>query len=437
MSNLNIAKATLLEQFKSALSPNTPSPQQLTTVEMINRPIVNLGVVSEGAYDVIQGMFKPGDIASWSTADSFPTAYINMVENMAYGLSTQDQNRIKDLETKNQVTLNNLVNTYEQTYSRITDEQLQVAGVQTKIDYVVSKVDDLKKSFNWAKFAPDYNSASADIDIISNINSAKVEFAKQISAIKNNIANPSATNGGTQKYDNNNNKVWAAGYNVDQNFPSRFENGEKVTVVIEIDNFGTDSSSFSINGHACGSFGVGFLGISGSTSAEYNQSDFRSLMSKVKITLEYDNVSYLAASPSGLDVTNTVGWYLPSILKQAYENTADTTGPYFVTNSAAMKQQLTNKELQSVVGFLVSTAPSGTMEFASDDYSSFQKYFHTQSHASVSLFGFIPVAGANTSYTKSSSGSSDHSTGMTVQLNASKDKNNLVIHGVSIEDPLS
>jgi len=436
MSDLSVAKATVLELFKNALSPNTPTPTQVTTPDLITRPIVTTGVVSHGAFNIIQGLFQPGDIPAWSTAEHFPTVYKNMVENMAYGLSTKDQNKIKELEVKNQGTLNNLVNTYEQTYSRITDEELTASGMATKIDYVVSKIDELKKSFNWPKFAADYNSASADINIMSNINSAKVEFSRQITAIKNNIASPSATNGGSEVFDSNNNKVWKAGYNVDQNFPSKFTNGQTVKIVIDIENFGTSSSSFSINGAAGGSIFADVFKINGATSAEFKESSFQRLMSKARITLEYDNVSYLEASPSGLDVNNTIGWYLPSILKQAFENTAETTGPYFVTNSETMKQQLSNKELMSVAGFLVSTAPKGTMEFATDDYSSFQKYFHTESHASVSLFGFIPIASANTSYTKSSSGSSDKSFNMVVQLNSADDKNNLVIHGVSLEDPL-
>lgn len=437
MSELQVAKATVLEQFKQALGPNVPTPLQVTIPQMLTRPILNIGVVSHGAFDVIQGIFQPGTTPNWSTDENFPSVYKSMVENMAYGLSVKDHNRIKELEVTNQATLNRLVNTYEQTYSRITDAQLQAANMPTKIDFVVSKIDELKRSFNWPKFAADYGSASADIDIMSNLNSAKVEFARQITAIKQHIQSPGATNGGTEVFDSQNNKVWAAGYNIDPHFAEKFANGQTVKIDIEIEKAGQSGSSFKVNGQAGGTLPAGFFRINGQASADYSDQKFQQLMSRARITLEYSNVCYLAASPSGLDINNTVGWYAPELLRQAFENTAESTGPYFVTNSEAMKTQLKEKRMQAVQGFLVSTAPTGFIEFAEDDFSTFEKIFHAQAHASVDLLGFIPIASADTSYTKTSAGSSDSRFNMRVQLNNTADKNHLVVHGVVLEDPLA
>jgi hypothetical protein len=441
MANLQDAKAEVLKQFKSSLPPGVPDPTQFTLVDMLTRPILTTGTLSNGAHNVIAGTFVPGSDGKpdgWSTADLFTTTYLNMIQNMAYGYSTADQNQITTLTTDNQNVLNSLVNTWEQTFGRITDEQLKNANVTDKVSYVTAQfTDTFKQSLNWAKFAPDYNKAKAAIDILSNLNSAAVTFGAQLSGIKSNIVNPSATNGGIEVFDNNNNKVWQPGFNVDPNFPSKYKNGQTVNIEIDLMDIATDSSSFSINGTAGGGFSAWFLRIGGSTSMEYNESHFKQLMSKVKIKLEYKPVAYLEVSPVNLSINNTSGWYASGLLKQAYNRGPDDTGPFFISDAANQKQILKSGGLQSVKGFLVSPMPQGTMQFASDDYSSFQKYFHTETHASVSLFGFIPIASANTSYTKSSSGASDQGYAMEVQINNSNDQNNLVVHGAVLEDPLS
>ncbi|TNJ43323.1 hypothetical protein [Phaeobacter sp. B1627] len=441
MTDLSKAKAAVLEQFKSSLPPGVPTPEQFTIPEMITRPVLNVGVLEHGAHDIIAGTFVPGTngkLNSWSTADTFVNTYRQMVEDMAYGLSVADQNKITSLETKNADVLGRLVSTWEKTFAPITAEQMTAAGfANDKVGYVVSHfTSKFKKSLNWPKFAADYNSAEADITIMSNINSAKLDFANQITAIKANIASPSSTNGGIQCYDRNNNKVWLAGYNVDPNFPSKFNNGQTVKITIELTDVGQSSSSFTIDGKVGGSFPIDFLTVAGASSAQYKESHFHRLMSKAKIELEYDNVSYLAASPSNLTANNTIGWYLALILKQAAANTSADTGPFFVSNEAEHKAVLQGGGLQALRGLLVSTMPKGKMFFSSDDYSSFQKYFHTQSHASVSLFGFIPLGSVNTSYTKSSSGSSDKNYAMEVDLNPSADKNNMVVHGAVLDNPV-
>ncbi|WP_299298407.1 hypothetical protein [uncultured Tateyamaria sp.] len=439
MADLDTAKAQILKQFQSSLPPGMPNPQQFTIPEMIARPVLNMGVLDHGAHDIIAGTFVPGTngaLNTWSTADMFTSAYLQMVQDMAYGLSQADQNQITQIKTQNAVVLNNLVTTWEQTFAPITQAEMTAAGVHSKIDYVTAQfTPQFKQSLNWARFASDYNQAKAAIDIMSNINSAMVEFGRQITAVKGNIATPSQTNGGLQAYDRNNAKVWFPGYNVDPNFPTAFANGQTVNITVELTDVGQSSSSFSIEGGAGGSFPIDFLNIAGATSAQYSQSDFQSLMSKAKIQLEFTNVSYLAASPSNLTANNTIGWYLATILKQAFNNTAGDTGPYFISNEATHKAVLKGGGLQSLRGLLVSTMPTGKMFFASDDYSSFQKYFHTQSHASVSLFGIIPIASSSTSFTKSSSGSSDKNYKMEVDINPAGDKNNMVVHGAFLENP--
>lgn len=441
MADLKAAKAEVLKQLGASLPPGLPDPTQFTIPELLNRPILSTGVVSQGAHDVIAGSFVPaanGEEDGWSTADTFVNTYLQMAQDMAYGLSQEDQNKIQTIKTENQVVLNNLVTTWEQTFAPITQAQMTASGVHSKIDYVTAQfTDQFKQSLNWAKFAPDYNQAKAAIDIMSNINSAMLEFGQQISAIKNNIHNPSISNGGVQAFDRNNNKVWFPGYNVDSNFPAKFNTGSSATITIELTDVGQTSSSFSIGGGVGGGFFAGWLGISGSSSAEHSESAFHSLMSKVKIELTYTNICYLTAAPSNLMANNTIGWYLASILKQAAANTMGDTGPYFVSNEASHKAVLEAGGLQSLRALLVSTMPTGKMSFASDDYSSFQKYFHTESHASVKLFGFIPIASMNTSYTKSSSGSSDQGYAMEVAINPTGDKNNLVVHGAVLENPLN
>lgn len=444
MADLATAKAQVLKQFQSSLPPGVPSPEQFTIPELITRPVLNIGVLSQTAHEVISGTFVPGangKLNSWSTADMFATTYLQMVQDMAYGLSTSDQNTITTLQTKNATVLGKLVSTWEKTFAPITDAQLTAAGFPNdKVGYVISHFTPaFMQSFNWPKFAPDYNSAKADINIMSNINSAKLEFSQQIAGIKANIASPSQTNGGIQAYDRNNNKVWFPGYNVDPNFPTKFANGQKVSITIELTDVGTSSSSFSIDGGVGGGFDIGWFNVSGASSAQYSESHFQQLMSKAKIQLEYDNVSYLTAAPSNLMTGNAIGWYLASILKQAAQNPNDgsETGPFFVTNGANHKAVLNAGGLQSLRGLLVSTMPTGKMFFASDDFASFQKYFHTQTHASVSLFGFIPIGSASTSYTKSSSGSSDKNYAMEVDINPAADKNNMVVHGAALENPMT
>jgi len=440
MADLNTAKADVLKQFQSSLPPGLPTPIQFTIPEMLTRPILSTGVLNHGAHNVIAGTFVPATdtkLDSWSTADQFETTYLNMVQNMAYGLSIADQNQVTKLKTDNDVVLNKLVTIWEQTFAPITQAQMTAANVFSKIDYVTAQfTDSFMKSLNWAKFAPDYNQAKAAIDILSNINSAAVQFGQQITGIKNNIATPGQSNGGLQAFDANNNKVWFPGYNVDPNFPSKFQNGQTVKIVIELTDIGTSSSSFSINGSAGGGFNIGFLRIGGSTSVEYNESHFKSLMSKVRIELEFDNVCFLTSSPANLTANNTIGWYQPQILKQAYEHNTDSSGPYFASQEADLKAILAAGGLQSLRGLLVSTMPKGKMSFASDDFASFQKYFHTETHASASLFGFIPLASVNTSFTKASSGSSEQGYAMDVAINPAGDKNNLVVHGAVLENPL-
>ncbi len=182
---------------------------------------------------------------------------------------------------------------------------------------------------------------------------------------------------------------------------------------------------------------MGWFRIGGSVSAEYSESNFKQLMSKVKIHLEYDPVAYLVTSPINLTTDGKIGWYSSALLKQAYNRGPDDTGPYFNSDAPKQKQILQSGKLQSVKGFLVSPMPNGYMEFESDDYSSFQKYFHTEAHAHASLFGFIPIASANTSYTKSSSGATDKGYKMQVQINNNNDLNHLVVHGAVLENPLN
>ena len=415
-----------------------PNPTLVTLPDMLTRPILNVNTLSNGAHRVIAGTFVPGsdiEADSWSTADPFTTRYLNMIQNMAYGYSNKDENEMRKLKTENQHVLNSLVKTWEKTFGRITDEQLNGSD---KVTYVTAQfTDDFKKSFNWPAFAANYNKAAAAIQIMTNLNSAALTFSKQIDAIKMNIETPSATNGGMQVFDNNNNKVWMPGFNVDKNFPSKFNNGTTVNIEIDLMDIATNASSFSINGKAGGSFSAWFLRIGGSTSAEYSESNFKQLMSKVKIKLEYKNVAYLTTSPVNLTTDGKIGWYASELLKQAYKHGPKDTGPYFVSDAENQKKILESGGLQSVTGFLVSPMPSGTMQFASDDYSSFQKYFHTEAHAHASLFGFIPIASANTSYTKSSSGATDKGYAMEVQINNKNDVNNLAVFGAVLENPLS
>jgi hypothetical protein len=440
MANLDDAKKQALKMFQSSLPPGSPEPTSFSINEQFTRPLKNLGVVNQGAMAIIDGSLVPGSdstAADWSTAHNYGQAYLTEIQNMAYGLSTADQNKITTLTANNQNALNELVTIYEQTYGRITDAQLTTAGLTTKIDYVTAKLPAMKASLNWAKFQPTYNSAQADMDILANINSNKVTFGNQLTAIKTAMLSASAVNGGTQTFDANNNKVWVPGYNVDPNFPTKFANGQTATVKIELKDVGQNSSSFNIDGNAGGSFGIGWLGVSGSTSAEYQQSDFQELMSSVTIELTYTNVCFLTTSPSVLSTDNATGWFAPALLKAAYNRNADSSGPFFVTDEENSKAALESGSLNSILGFLVSAAASGTMTFAKGSYESFQKYFHTETHASVNLFGFIPIATANTSYTDQSSGSHSSGSSVVVALNPAKDKNNLVVHGGILEKPIA
>lgn len=433
MANLEDAKAAALEKFKTSMPPGIPEPTLFTLPDMLTRPILSAdGTLSNDAHTIIAGTFVPGSdkVDSWSTANLFTTTYLYMIQNMAYGFSTKDSNQIKKLTTENEEVLASLVNTWERKFGRITETD--------KVGYVTGKfTEDFKRSFNWPAFASDYNRAKAAIDILANLNSAADTFADQIRGIKNNIITPSLTNGGMQVFDNNNNKVLMPGFNVDKDFPNKFENGTKVAIDIDLMNIATESSSFSINGKAGGSFRVGWFRIGGSVSAEYSESNFKQLMSKVKIHLEYNPVAYLLTSPINLTTDGKIGWYASALLKQAYNRGQDDTGPYFVSDAQKQKQILQSGGLQSVKGFLVSPMPNGYMEFESDDYSSFQKYFHTEAHAHASLFGFIPIASANTSYTKSSSGATDKGYKMQVQINNNNDVNHLVVHGAVLENPLN
>jgi hypothetical protein len=252
-----------------------------------------------------------------------------------------------------------------------------------------------------------------------------------ISQLNNNVASPSATNGGMAVFD-------PSGLIP----PGTFEPALTVTPSVEaIENAldtttnaitmniavtvnSSTSSTVSINGGAGFDFGGPLLSFSTSGSFSYDSSQYVSAGMSYTIAITYPGVTQVTTSPLVFDPSTGDGWFSASPLQQAFANwtldqarpttAPNTTGYNFASKPASNLVQGGNFGL--LTGLLLAQYPTVTVTYTTGNVAQAASDFRQTVSGGCSLFGFIPLGSFSETTSTQSSSFSQSSSGFSITL---------------------
>ena len=229
----------------------------------------------------------------------------------------------------------------------------------------------------------------------------------QIGAMKRNLLNPTANNGGITVFNAQNNQSNNAlpAYTVSPPVAQDPSVQTSSITATFLANATSDSSwNIGYSGHA--GIGVGeFLSFSANTTVSGDIASQCGSSATMSVTVTYPNIVAtppISSTPQGLSTIaadgSATGWFSAAIAQQAYKNTqlgsAAPSGFAFV--GGALPDNFGYPSTIVISGF-----PEISVTVTNGDYNKFQSWQKTHTTFGVSLFGLIPLGGGSVDTYKS------------------------------------
>jgi hypothetical protein len=382
--------------------------------------------------------------------------FVSEMSGIRFLLSQADAAKLTAVQSKLQQLGQTIVQDYTQAYGPITSTQLAAASTAlnwppamnfTAVDFVIQYIAGYIWSGSYqsktlpltysqlgvASSLPAMDAQGAQVwgDVQLYLNESQSIWGIQdelgtnngiLAILKNNIKNPSATNGGMVSQDVSANQYTTVGYSLSpspQQIETQLQNAaQKISLQLTAA-VSNKQVSVQIGSQSAMSVDAGWFTCSfGTSSSSYNLTDIQGAGTSLSVSIQFPGWQLVQVSPTPFN--NNVGWWDSSILAATVQNTSqDVTGFRWVTGQApvAFDFQPTGNFGQMDT-LLISQSPTVTITFNKGSYHSFSQVYQSASSSTFSIFG-IPFSTQSSSTYSSSlqQGSSDSSFTLTMAPN--------------------
>jgi hypothetical protein len=346
-----------------------------------------------------------------SPSGGFPNAYVQVVNNLIYTLSSADQQTLASALSTASAEAETIVSDYQTTFGPITPAQMTTAAVSTKLDYVVSYVlgavwsgrasagqapltySQMAAAANLLDLLPAMPAAGAQVvaDAAAylrlmaptNALQSKVQLGAWIAAqLRANTSAPTAANGGIQTVDPNSGNVgpgFQVGYGINRalgDIQADLNNAERV-LSVEV---------------AAPSAGPPALRFAGADRAAGAVLPLASVNSAQSITIDYPGYTMVPVAATAWQQATNNGWfYADPIAEAAANGSGDVTGFKFVTSPPYNLGDLAaGGNLGQLTALLISNYPTVKVSAPQAAAAALANVAVEGANGGLSLFG-IPV----------------------------------------------
>ena len=364
-----------------------------------------------------------------SAGDSLNTGLFNTYRQLAYELSTADENAYNTANTANAAILNTVVTDYTTSVgpfpadATTAQQRLQIIyaailswgpdgytleDLRTALDPVRALV---KAPIGTEQLINDFLAYLNKTQAVATIQNSIANFQREIADVGNNLQ-PAPSQAKPL--------VWMSATGVTgeskivpyldmspsvaqiQNSLNPTSGGEQVSFSLSM----TKQDSKTVKVSAGGSVGIGgidflvFSRVSGGASASYNSFDFDSSLTDATLKVTAPGVTKITPtlSASAFDASSGKGWWWPKIISEGVNNPKGSSGVHFTTPPTY------NYGKNGTFGVLsqlwISQIPTLEFTYKTTDISKFDSVFTEESHWKVSFLG-ITLASGSQSYYKS------------------------------------
>lgn len=394
-------------------------------------------VFNQGTFDFISANVAPGNItgtAQLSPSGGFPNAYVQLINKIAFALSSSDLAAVNQAKTAASVQAQTIVSDFQTTYGQITPAQMTTAqtacgafAVQTLQDYVVAYVlgylwsgqqsagkapltyTQMASAKNLRALLPQRPSSSDTVvtdvsNYLSMLQSVNTIQSNQqlgswiLAQLVNNTGTPTTTNGGMSTVNPNTGAVspnlqvgFGLGSATTASISNDLQNtGRTIELAMTTSSSSGSQLSVSIQGQT--GFSVGeFLRFTTSMGASYDMSKATGTSTSATVKITYAGYSMVPMAPTAWQQATNVGWFFEDPISQAVTNgTQDVTGYKFVAPTGYNLQSFTNGgNFGLLTNLLVANYPTISITYSNADFSAFKQAWSETVTGNLSLFGFI------------------------------------------------
>lgn len=359
-------------------------------------------------------------------ADSLNTSLYNLFTAMSYAMSAADEAALNAEVNANQAICQTVLQDYQTLFGpavgTTTAAQLNyVTGVilswSTTPGLTLSQLSNALNPISLLGNAPfgttqlindfmTYLNATASVQTLQN---AVATYNNEIKAIKNNLqvapatSNPgwmtaiTSSTGKTQMVPYLSMSPSVAGI---QNslFPS--SGGSSFSFGLAASYVDSTTCKVSVSGSAAVSAPAGFFSwTNASTKTSYDLTTFNSNTATVSVNMSYNGLTAVTPvlSQSQYNVSTGYGWWMPSFISEAANNTKGATGLSFNPQPVSI-DFAENGNFGVLSNIYISQMPTFSLTYQSTDISTFQEVFSQTSKFSVKFLGITLDSGSESTY---------------------------------------
>lgn len=412
-------------------------------------------IFNDASYQYVNALLSPGqvvDTVALSPGGGFANAYVTLLNDMIFSLSSADQARLTAAQSNASVQANTIITDYQNTYGTITAAQMAAAGVQTKQDYVIGYVMGVQWSgatppLSYTQMASARNLKAllpkapmgADqiitdvvvyLNLMQPVNGLQDQLqngAWTLSQLKANTMYPTQSNGGMQTFDPNTGAVlsgYNVGWGISDSIASITNDLQNIsrTISIGMTTSQAAGSNLEVNVQGQAGFTVGsWLEFSTEASGSYDMSKASGTSTDCSVSITYAGYSMVPAAPTAWQQATNTGWYYPDPINQAVANgSQDVTGFKFLnTPPYQLGPVASGGNFGLMTNLLIANYPTVSITYSNANYSEFSQSWNEKASGNLTLFGFIELGSfSEGAYASSFEQGSDNST-FTVTFSAS------------------
>ncbi len=412
-------------------------------------------VFNDATYQYINALAAPGEVVNTvalSAGGGFANAYVAVLNDMVYSLSSGDQAKLTQAQSNASVQAGTIISDYQTSFGEITQAQMTAAGVQTKQDYVISYVLGSQWSgatppLSYTKMATARNLKAllpnapaggdqviTDVTVYLNLMQPVNGFSDQLqngawtlSQLKGNAMSPTASNGGMQTFDPNTGAIlpgYNDGWGISASIASITNDLQNTgrTISIGMTTSQSSGNQMEVNVQGQAGFTIGsWLEFSTEASGSYDMSQAAGTSTDCSVSITYAGYSMVPAAPAAWQQATDTGFYYADPINQAVANgSQDVTGFKFLSTPPYDLGSLADGgNFGLMTNLLISNYPTVSITYSHADYTAFSQSWNEQASGNLTLFGFIKLGSfSQGAYGSSFTQGSDNST-FTVTFSAS------------------
>ena len=404
----------------------------------------NGGNFNENTFQWLNHVWKYNADGFMETDGSdFTTALYNILQSIKYELDPKSQAAINQANTTNAVILNTVLQNYTGTFgpfpSNLTTPAQKIAFVEKEVlswaaTGVVITLSQLQSAVNPAAllpnmplaaggFLPSFIQYLTGMNAVLHLQQITLSHNNQVEAMINNLTSAlpvtSAGNGWMQTQDENGNIFFQPEISVSpatsmiQNALTGKGNGFKVSM--NMNKVDSHTAKLSVGG------GLGFnvpildvmtFGLKG--GVKYDTFSVDTTTTDCTIEVSFDGVTTFTPQPLAYNISQNYGWWDPSVIKDALNHVAGTSGYTFGATPPPYNFKV-DGDFGFIKNLLISNPPTITITYNNADYNSISKALAGTASTQLDFLGlgFVKASG---SYYKSDVQKTSAGTGVVITM---------------------